>query len=102
MAIIDDIALQELRIKHGRILVLDDGESAVVLRRPTRAEFSRLMTMTPGDTFRVSENLLAELAVFPERAVLNAMFDEKPGLILAFGAKALEAFGAAAQVTIKN
>lgn len=93
----DKNTIDELKTAHGHELVLVRAAGAeLVVRPPTTAEYRRAMDkIGEGERRRVPalEELGRCCCVYPDKAALSALLEQKPGLALTLGGKALELSG---------
>ncbi len=83
--------LDRLRVEHpGDLFHLpdpDDEGDGIIVRMPSRQEWARFQAQL-DDAKRVAralEQLVRDCLVHPEKAALEAMFDQRPGLAGSWG-----------------
>jgi hypothetical protein len=78
----------ELKSKFDEILLLDNGDAAVIVRQPRRMEWERFQQIVqedPKKRHRAIETLLSDCTVWPEPTALDELFDRRPAYIMKFG-----------------
>jgi hypothetical protein len=77
--------VEELKAKHGRVVALsgEGDETLVVVRPPKRSEWQRFLTQFMDESKRLAaqENLVRACVVAPDKAGLDALFEEKPACV---------------------
>jgi hypothetical protein len=93
-------ALEELKQKHGTVVVLEAGDYTVVVRKPTRAHWRRFREYASDPAKRpiCAETLFRDCVVYPDAKALEAMLEDKPALAELFGGEVADIAGAGLEV----
>src|SRR5438105_12091413 len=106
MSKVDEKVVEELRIKHGEVVLLRDPEtgSEVVARKPPRAAYKRFRSMAfdPKKQADAAEALMVDCVVHPSRDEWNALLEEYPALAETFAPEVLKLAGASQSVDAKK
>jgi len=80
--------VEKFEAEHKRVAHLKAKDEAweLVLRKPNRAEYKRFRKEATGDNSdSAQETLVRQIAVYPSRDALDALFDDYPGIAEACG-----------------
>jgi hypothetical protein len=83
--------LEQLKKEHGEIYELsaevDDKTVRCIVRKPSRAAFSRFARDMLTDPFRAMNNLFFDCLLEPTAQEMQRLFEAYPGLVTAFGGR---------------
>ena len=91
-----DALLEELRAKHGKILIVEDEDfGLVVFRRPTKLEFRAFKSDRDDDGRKAvaDETFAAKLVLHPSSSEFNTLLDTFPVLATNIAGQAMAAAG---------
>jgi hypothetical protein len=100
--------IDDAKSKHGgtlHLLEYDDGQSAVIAKQPPRAEWERMVATSAADranAARAVENFARACIVWPSSAELDAIVNERPALLAAFGGELADLAGASEKIRAKK
>jgi hypothetical protein len=84
--------------------LIEHGESAIVVRVPSRIQWRRFIVessnKTPGASSVAMENILAAVTVWPRSTA--DLYDARPGLVETFAGKVCELAGLASEASAKK
>lgn len=100
----DEKKIEELKAQHGQVAIVSykatefDPAGEVVVRRPARAEWKRFRTMRLDDAEQPDalEMLARACIVYPDAADVQRLFDTRPALADAIGARVSDLAGGGA------
>lgn len=93
---IDEAVIEELKAKYsGRIVVLTAGDYSVIVRKPGRADWKLFVDLTadPAKRAEAPDRLFWACVVYPDKAAVTAMLDDKPALSTRFGGEIIDLAG---------
>ena len=100
--------IKDWKTQYGKVFLLTADEEDVCdqdiyIRKPTRPMFDRFQStlMKKDKTGEATKQLLFDVLLFPEKEVLQQLFDERPGLVTAIGNKLMEIVGTTVNFTVK-
>jgi hypothetical protein len=103
---IDPKVLEDLKAKHGEVVVLSDEETGteIVVRKPPRAAYKRFRSMAfdPKKQADAAESLMVDCVVHPSNDAWNALLDVYPALAETFAPEVLKLAGASQSVEAKK
>ena len=80
--------MAEWKSKYGKTFLLESEDDVsgeplvVVMRKPSRASFERFQDEVLKKANKAMRQLVMDNTLFPERKELEALLDEKPGIII--------------------
>ena len=90
--------------KNGPVLVLTgEDDSVYFFKKPAKPDMNRyLASAAKGKLAAAVQNLVYDLAVYPDRDELKRKFDKKPGLIVALNNALQNAVGLNEEFDVKK
>jgi hypothetical protein len=97
---IDTKKLDELKVEHPRAVAFTAGGVTVVAVPPSRVQWRRFKACIRDEQKRVDafEVLLRDCAIYPDKAGIEAMLEERPALAEVFGDEIAGLAGAGLEV----
>ena len=99
----DAKVIEELKAAHGSGLHLIEHDGVeVVAKRPGGPQYRRWKQLTLDEKRRIDAGatLVRDCVVHPAAAELQALIDERPGLVDTFAGKLVELAGASQEATV--
>lgn len=81
----DEIAQAKSAHPGVQLHLVQVGETEVIVRAPTRAEFRRFSEEVDRSKFAALENLCASCILAPDASGRAALFERQPGLVVPVG-----------------
>lgn len=103
---VTDKQIKDWKTQYGQVFLLtaEEGfDQEIYIRKPTRPMFDRFQStlMKKDKTGEATKQLLFDVLLFPEKEVLQQLFDERPGLVTAIGNQLMEMVGTTVNFTVK-
>jgi hypothetical protein len=86
---IEQKIIDELKAKHGELVILSTASYEVVVKAPNRQVWRKFVSKVADEKSRADavEVLFLDCVVYPDAPVINAMLDAKPALAQQFGSE---------------
>jgi hypothetical protein len=96
--------IDELKAEHGEISQIDGIEHDVVIKAPSRQQYTRFMeaAQEPKRRDKAQDTLLIDCVVFPDASAFASLLDEKPGYRETVTSVVLEVAGIAREARAKK